>query len=377
MSQTIAAKTRQTLDADFVKSIASTRWDEAIVKNIREGCEYRILDLAFRCQDKPLNTVRLLGAGAEWFAENDIEESFSNTIYFPPDWLADDFAAGISECKRRQAAGERIWPGQNARLITLNDNAVSDPNSERKRIALTLGPICWFDYISLDRILRSRRSEIESRLDLASALEKCEMDKIQYHNLVDVAVTIITSDCKILYGRRLRVGVSKDKLTSIVAENFKRADDMNGNGQLFRTILFRCATRGIKEELSPMVLEKIRDRTAPLVCTGFGFNLDGLHPDALFLLIWPGTAEELVRIVKARPGVDFYESRITISSIEKGDRAQLLDDIVGTGATWTGGGVASVMRALEIVDTICDNSRCSTSKAISILKEEMLGLSCL
>ena len=124
------------------------------------------------------------------------------------------------------------------------------------------------------------------------------------------------------------VAAAPNKLSSSVSENINRfKDDMCGRSLVnpdyddrpVRKVSasyepkgvpdpFRTATRGIIEELSRTLLKHIRPRAIKL--TGLCYNLEGYHPDLLFIAAVDLPKEQVAKLCAERPGKDFREGEL-------------------------------------------------------------------
>jgi TIR domain len=291
--------------------------------------------------------VRLIGAAGEAFSDIDMQTAVDKSDFERPEELLSTWAHVLAAIKRR--CNERGVPYHNSLHTRLVDYRVKvQPNSEHKQLELTLGPLWWEDYavpnwgtegMTYDEILRF--------VDPLHVARTGKVNDSRLHNILDTATTLVTIDGYVLYTKRgQRVAVGEGKLTSCIAENI--------NAELDRSLEptppgeapspFRAALRGMGEEVSPLILNEFRKGNSRLLCLGLSYDLQSFHPDALFLGALSITFEQVLAKCKEAPGKDFFEGRI--------DGFHLEGPYVGNDfarGNWTGGGKASLLRALEFI----------------------------
>jgi hypothetical protein len=295
----------------------------------------------------------------------------------------------------------KYFNGPNTRLLHFRANPEDDRNVAKENVTLTLslGPIGWYQFDGLNGPVRdnpkslSGVKEYETLTGLPQLLGDGDGSRSRLSNILDTATTILTSDGFIAYSRRSSsVSAVPHRLTSAIAENINRWKDdadprdsmslVNKPGDERGDVEadnkykpqkvphpFAAVRRGVGEELSPGLLPHVGRYAIKL--TGISFDLLSAHPDLLFVIAIPLGRNEILEIC-LHPGEDSHEGRlqfipfIPLSRLSKADVEinEVLHD-----PHWTGGGHASVVRALELVDALMENNGGSFKKAFDTLAQ--------
>jgi hypothetical protein len=304
---------------------------------------------------------------------------------------------------RKALATNNFFNGPNTRLITYSASpAPADAAMELDTLTLHLGPVGWFDYAGINEYLRDRRDNFSERdiadwIDLATLRNDFDVQRSRVPNILGTATTIVTLDEKIAYQERMHSGVDARprNLTSSVAENINRLKDDTDEtdhlllrnlgdvalaGQMLRENSyqprgvphpFAAVRRGIGDELAPHVLDVIEEGPFPAIqCTGLSYDLDSLHPDALFIACIPLTSVELAAIVRGiwgERGKEWREGRLKFMPADFRDSttARILSG--PKPRSWNPGGHASVVRAIELLGAVRRENSCGHRNAMRII----------
>ena len=217
----------------------------------------------------------------------------------------------------------------------------------------------WHDYSvcrwALDHAIKKRTiDEIHEYLDLDEIANTQIIRNSRLTNILCTVTTLVTKDRFILYSQRgRRVSAVPGSYTSCIAENihqeFDRSLDPASSNELpspFRTVL-----RGIEEEASPRIARALYLQPSLVFLLGLDFELLSFHPDLLFMAFVPFEYKEFQEICRQYPGKDFIEGRI--QGISLSDTSGSLSELLSK-PNWIPGGKASLIRALEFIDSIQD-----------------------
>lgn len=320
--------------------------------------------------------LRLIGAADEFFPASRVHIISSSEPYELPDELLHTKSEVLSRLKRENAEKKAIFfNGPHTRLFDYHISDI-DPDTEDKQITLFLSPIDWYDY-SVVRWHTERANEnndrkwIEQHVKLDEVAATGRIRQSRLPNILDTATTLITSDGHLLYSARgERVSAAPNFSTSAVAENIHQKKDLSLSDASNAVLPspFRAAIRGIAEEISPQIEEIFVSGRASLRCLGLSFDLAGYQPDMLFLAILPLSLEQTMTLFKEHAGVDFFEGKLMHADIE--DQDSELSRCLGHDR-WTGGGKASVIRAIEYLDALALKRRISRRGVILQLLKKM------
>ncbi len=331
----------------------------------RATLERQVFDRIYHYEDAISPALRLVGAGTEFFTANDVLVAARNEPYLIPIKYRNKRDALVAELLAEAASSHKVmFDGPATRLLSYQI-LVPDPITERKALRLVLGPLGYFDYAVTRRLSDAAMQDdgidrIDEFVDVAGISAGEDTSSNSLSNIVDTATTVISSDGYLLYVERTKqVSDRTGWHTSAVAENIhaiKDGVDFSNSDWVFG-LPFRTAMRGLAEELSPR-LNEILDSIGwekHLRMLGISFDLEGFHPDLLFLLTLPLTHAEIKRICREFPGNDAsIEGALKSAAISEGGY-----DIVRKLATtrWTPGGAASVIRSLEYLSSVSREHR--------------------
>lgn len=302
-------------------------------------------------------SIRLFGADDEFFPPQVVHIiPHPDVRYELPGKLLlnrDEIISRLIEESRQR--GTMFYDGPNTRLLDYHLSPVDQ--TEQKHIYLHLGPVGWYDYSvcrwALDQAVKRRTTdEIQEYLDLDKIADSQIVRNNKLSNILCTATTLITSDRFILYSRRgQRVSSIPGRLTSSVAENIHpvfdgslQATPDDGFPAPFKTVL-----RGIEEEISPKIARRVRKHRTSMFLLGLDFDLLNFQPDLLFVVFLPFCYEEVQEVCRQHPGKDFIEGHTQAVSISQNhdDLNELLSE-----PNWIPGGKASLIRALEFLDSV-------------------------
>lgn len=301
-------------------------------------------------------SIRLIGADDEYFSLNDLSFNYCDDIYLLPSEFKLKYDE-IIEKKIKESKEKKFmfYNGKNTRLLNFHATPVDD--TEKKKITLSLGPVWWFDFTVANDLFglilqNEDQGFIERYINLDKLINtgRCEYSKLS--NLVVTASTILTADGKLLFTKRSEfVSSYPNSYTSAIAENIRPEEDgleKKGNGSI---PIFSTVIRGIKEELSPIILEYIDIKNIKLL--GITFDLGLFHPDFLLIVFVPLTYNQIVEIYARRPGKDFIEAKNYLISLDYKDRyTTSYETLFGEKSPWVQGGKASLFRSIEFLESI-------------------------
>lgn len=331
----------------------------------RAALERKFSDRLYEFQDAVSPALRLVGAGTEYFLNSDVSVLTKNEPYLIPEKYRsrrDELVTElVEEAKSRH---KTIFDGPNVRMLSYRI-LYPDPTTERKALQISLSPLGYFDYAIARRLSDAALEDdgvdqIDEFVDIYRISNNGDLSVSSLSNIVDTATTVITRDGYILFVERSsQVNDRGGWHTCAVAENIQAAKDgvdFSSNAELIG-LPFRTVKRGIAEELSPRLANFANSdgQEGYLRMLGMSYDLEGFHPDLLFLLILPLTHVEVRKICREFPGVD--------APIEGALRSICLiggaHDIVQRLATtlWTPGGAASVIRALEYMSSVASEKQ--------------------
>jgi hypothetical protein len=339
--------------------------------------------------------VRLYGAGSSLIPASRMRILY-DPRHFEPDLQTFPWYTSETE-SRRALTANNFFNGPNARLLTYTVTpAPAHAATEIDTLTVHLGPVGWFHYAGINEYLRDRRDNFHDQdvarwIDLPALRDDFDVKRSLVPNILDTCTTIITLDERVAFQERMFSGVDARprNLTSSVAENINRfKDDADGtNHRLLhaknyvtsgRNLQgnsyqpegvphpFAAVRRGITDELAPAVLDVIEEGPFPEIqCTGLSYDLDSLHPDALFVACFPGSSMELIEIVRGNEGErgkEWREGRLRFMSADfrKSDATRILS---GPRA-WNPGGHASVVRAIELLSAVRRERSCGHPEAM-------------
>jgi hypothetical protein len=245
--------------------------------------------------------------------------------------------------------------GIQSRLIDWSINS-TDPDYETTKLRLELGPIGWYDFSTvLEQMKGMSLSDISQYIDLTDVLSTRRINSTRLPNILDTATTLITSDGKFVFSKRSKtVTQLQGYFTTAVAENILFAVDVAHSAESRSSAVFNAVLRGIREELSPNILDIMRARGTKVRMLGISYDLLGHQAGTNFLVVLPLTWDQLIAAVHENPGKTWFEGRIYGLSL-----ASELQEInaICCRPDWTGGGHAGVMRALEFIETMLRDSK--------------------
>jgi hypothetical protein len=343
---------------------------------------YQLERLAFtrlyHLEDATVPAVRLVGAATEHFPIDTISVALASKYAMPEPFAARRAALVAALEAEVSQRGGSVFNGPSVRM---SDYTIEYPNvaSERKHLKLVLSRLEYYDYAVMRRVsdaamLDGGAEKLDSFLDVDGLVNTGSVRSNRLSNIVDTATTIVTKDGALLYSKRTQqVGDRGGWFTSAVAETLHAEKD-----QVFvpdarerRGAPYRTVVRGIAEELSPELADVARRARLKPLLLGISFDLEGFHPDLLFLWLTELRAGEVLTSIRNHPGKDFFEGRIRSLDMSMG-----LHDVVRalTSERWTPGGAASVVRGLEFLAAA--RARLGTKDLLSAVKcllEEGIG----
>ncbi len=302
-------------------------------------------------------SFRLFGAGNEFFPPKVVHViPHKDVRYELPGKLLlirEEIINRLMEEARQR--GTMFYDGPNTRLVDYYTTPVD--KTEQKHIYMHFGPIGWYDYSvcewALDHAVKQRTiDEIQEYLDLDEIANSQIIRNSKLTNILCTATTLITSDRFILYSQRGgRVSAIPGRFTSCIAENIHQEFDHSLEVALDNELPspFKTALRGIEEEASPKIAHLVRSRPSLVFLLGLDFELLSFQPDLLFVVFIPFSYERFQEICRQHPGKDFIEGRIQAAPISP--NRENLNEILSN-PNWVPGGKASLIRALEFLDSI-------------------------
>jgi hypothetical protein len=329
----------------------------------RDTLERRVFDRLYHYGDATSPALRLVGASTESFAATDVLTRVRNDPYLIPAQYRDTRAELVGKLlEEADATHKMLFDGPAVRMLGYRV-LVPDVHTEDKALQLTIAPLTYFDYAIVRRISDAAMEDdgadrIDQFVNIDSIASGANLSASSLSNIVDTATTVVTSDGYLLFGQRgSQVGDRGGWHTCAVAEGIQSSKDgidfatEASNGELIG-LPFRTVARGVAEELSPKLADILSSLgwALHLRLLGLSYDLEGFHPDLLFLLVVPLTQTEVRKICRESPGPDGpLEGALQSTFIGEGPF-----DIVRSLATtrWTPGGAASVIRCLEYLDAI-------------------------
>jgi len=355
-------------------------------------------DALYRFDTMYLEAIRLFGADDECLPEKRIDVRYTHLEFRPPDPMLDQMKKVINSRKADAIGrGAIFFNGPNTRLTSWRASARDGHGSaaESRFLELHLAPIGWYDYEGLNEAVRKELSGGETErayeyyVGLSKLIRNGDVSAGKLSNILDTATSIVTSDGFIaLQTRGQRVSVESGTLTCSVAENINRFlddTDANNSRSLFNANVqsgdfseridetyepsgvphpFAAARRGIREELSPKLLQHLRGEG--IFLTGLSFDLGGLHPDALFMAFVGLKKDEMKGLCAKYPGKDWFEGKLSFipADLHNSETLRCLKN-----SKWVSGGAASVLRAIETLSATRGKRECDIETAIDILCE--------
>ncbi len=324
--------------------------------------------------------VRLFGADTDFVTEDRVRIRYKHEPFKTTPDVAERARAFVKKMERDLRARRiEFFNGPNVRLMNWKAGARGGRRAalEEKVLELDLGPVGWYDYEGCNGVFREDLDPRDSLpgyryyTGLDRILDSGDLTGSRLSNIVDTATTILTVDGYIAYSVRGKNVVLPDKLTSCVAENMNRyfddADPADSKvlahvgaaryrAKARKDVHYRptgvphpfaTVRRGVFEELSPSLVPLIGTRAIKL--SGVSFDLLSAHPDLLFTLALPIRASELEAVCHRSPGTGSHEGRIQFlrCNLEDPETQQVLRD-----DKWLPGGLASVIRCLELVGAL-------------------------
>ncbi len=314
--------------------------------------EEQYADFIFHYASASAASIRLVGAHDESFpAERVRTYPVDNRYELPNDFLATRAEVLGRLSAEAKKSGQMFFDGTAARLVDYT--ASPTDASEDKHLFLRLGPVSWHDYSvvkwNLDFIKRSQEmSRLAAYIDLDKVALAGVIRESKLANMLCTATTIVTEDEYVTYSRRsARVSTAAAMMTCSVAENIHFEKDGVTTAPLpgALPLPFNTVARGVEEELSPAVAETLRAAPQLINLLGLDFDLEGFHPDLLFLVRWPGSLADLQQHIASSPGRDFVEGSLAAVPLRRPDVEHLLLQ-----PGWVPAGKASVIRSLEFLN---------------------------
>lgn len=312
-----------------------------------------LADCRFSYRSLKAPAVPLAGAGRTRFYQEDIVVLQDDDPYEIPESIDKNKENLLNELLlRTKRERQDFFDGPCVRLLEFS-SPVRNVVTENRQLILELRPLGWYDYSVVreytDKLLRERNStELSKLLNIDEIVSRRTLASSKLTNILDTATTAVTTDGYILYSQRSQsLSSVPSLLTSAVAENMHR----NKDGWLDKmvdeqmSLPFRTALRGIGEELSPWLEARVRYFPDTLVRTGLSFDLLGLHPNLLFLVACGTTFSEILEKCRFIRGKDWHEGQIRAVHIDDSSEIRRLL----SQENWTGGGVASFLRAIEFL----------------------------
>lgn len=299
-------------------------------------------------------SIRLIGADDEYFTHKDLIVNYIHDDYILPFEFNLDYDKIIK--KKTEESKEHnfmFFNGTNTRIIRFHATPIDD--TEKKKLTLTLGPVKWYDFTVatefIEKMLRNRDMESIGRyVDVGKLSTTGNFMYSKLSNIIVTASTILTKDGKLLYTLRSeRVSSDISRFTSAIAENIRPEYDglmfINNNND---TPIFNAVIRGVKEELSPEIENRIGIRNIKLL--GITFDLDLFHPDFLLIIFIPLTYAQIMEACKRKPGKDFIEGQLRY--LDFIDRYAMANVEIFEHSRWVQGGMASLFRSIEFLESI-------------------------
>ena len=361
-------------------SRAGTFFTEQMVSEMNPVEKYS-KDLLYFFPGGWARALRLWGAQGQNARASEVIVEYEHTLLEHPVEFVEQARAEI-ERRRAQSLsrGAKFFNGPNTRLIAWSANPAEDRSVARERdtVKLILGPVGWEDYTGLNDAFRIENDQssvlpmFRHYVGLDALVHDRSVSSSRLSNILDTATTLITRDG--FAGFQLRSGkvsASDGRITSAIAENINRwMDDAdpcdpqnltNANWSRQKGPApdnsykpskvphpFAAVLRGIASEISPRVLERIHLDCVRL--TGISFDLEVMHPDALFVVFVDATRAEVEADRALSPGDEHDEGRLRFvpATFKSDETLQVLRQ-----KEWTGAGLASLLRSIEVIDAAC------------------------
>ena len=387
---------RQETQATFDQLLAGCRHQEQAEETpAMSAIERHAFNDIYHFNGGHASAIRMFGADDDFIPSSRLHIEYSHEpLQIQPDLK--EAAARFVESRNAtlHKQGVPFFDGPNTRLVKWKASPATGARSalEEKEVYLTLGPVGWFDYEGLNGKFRELVGPnpllevYEYYTGLSRILSHQDLSKCRLSNIVGTATTLITTDGFVAYARRGERVVRAGLRTSAVAENLNRYlddADMDNPLSLFNPPTLELNTalradstyqpkgvphpiaavrRGLSEELSPEILRRVGNRL-PLL-TGICFDLVSAHPDLLFIYALPMTAAEIVDLCRKQPGKDYFEGRLNLLRADDQDTktARTLQC-----SDWIPSGIASVLRALELLQALLNRSGASSERVFELL----------
>lgn len=340
--------------------------------------------------------IRLVGADTDLIPVDRLEVSYKDVpLVLPPELrqLRDQIVQ--ERIATASSDGHIFFDGPNTRLMGWRVSPRDDDRVGREEsiLYLTLGPVGWYDFEGLNGAFRahpeSRGPEhlYEYYVGLSSLLSDGRVERSKLSNIMDNAVALVTSDGYVGYQRRSRrVSLGVGAFTSTVAENTNRfLDDSlpynplslyNRQGTLGDAPTdykpkgvphpVAAVLRGIESEISPDVRAWVDLKS--MYVTGISFDLEGLHPSLLFVVLVGLSRRDVLSARRKTPGTEYIEGSLGFVPIqlEQDDTRTLFRQ-----PNWIPSGQASLIRAIEAIQGVARERRVSPLQAITLLRSGM------
>jgi hypothetical protein len=343
------------------------------------------------------SAVRLWGADADYVTLHRMTVTYSHTeLVVPPEISAQRDA--IIQRRRRDAEenGSIFFNGPNTRLIDWRANASEAAGVAREKtcIELRLGPVGWYDYEYLNDAFRGELNQAglervyEYYLKASDMLRDGSVRGSKLSNILDNAVVLVTIDGFVGYQERSgRVATVPGRLTSAVAENTNRyLDDVDSSS--LRPIHeeadsedthetpgndyvpmgtphpFFAAMRGIGAEISPRLRARIGNLHLKLL--GLSFDLEALHPDALYAAFIDLSHRQALEWRRRWPGKEHIEGtlRFTPATFDSDETLELLAD-----QRWIPAGKAALVRTIELLEAVQTQHKAKFPETFRFLRD--------
>lgn len=379
---------RQEFDG-FVASLSQGREVRRRMSPVEEFAK----DKLYYYGDGWASAVRLWGSEDVYFGRGRVGVEYTHDVFeTPPELVASK--ERVLESKKMEAAsrGRVFFNGPNVRLASFRVSPIDESSApETPYLTLHLGPIGWYDYEGLNEAFREQLGNsppVESYqyfVGIRELVRDGDVSRSKLSNILDNAVTIVTSDGYALYGERSGRVTFPHSLTSAVAENVNRyLDDTDESGSLINSANsetsggadrigedyipigipnpFAAVRRGVSSEISPSLYDSTP--ADAMKVTGLAFGLDIFHPSLLFCLFASASLDEILTWRAENPGSESYELSLksTPASLENPDTQSVLHS-----GRWVEAGKASLIRALELVSAIRRRNHCSFDEAFQRL----------
>jgi hypothetical protein len=327
--------------------------------------------------------VRLWGADGQNQRVNELKVEYLDKALKIDPALQDRYTAAI-ENKRKAAAEENklFFNGPNTRLVDWNANVLDGPGAARERetVTLILGPVGWYDYVGLNdtvRVLPGTPHNLDSYRYYAGfedVVERQIVTSSRLSNIIETVTTMVTRDGYVGYQRRgsavFAAATSKTlaRYTSATAENINRwRDDVYADASLTRVNREDLSSKnerpdhtyrpkGVPHPFAAVESALLKEGTPKLSgrfsygtirFTGLSFDLEVMHPNALFVAFIDATKDEILSMRRVRPGEEAKEGGLEFVLADPTDsKTNEVMKMPG----WTGAGLASLIRTFEFID---------------------------